>query len=105
MEIASDYAKVQEAAARGKRATVPKHGKSPENRLWSKTKRGDGKQKERDGINPDGSLDVACVCGNEVRTYGEVKFGRRLKSVLQFSHRGAAIQYAHEYEEAQRKSD
>jgi hypothetical protein len=91
-------------AGKGKRATVPKHGKKLENRLWSKWKRGDGKQKERDqGMNPDAAIEVATVCDNVVRTYTEAKAGRRLKSVLTFPHRGAAVVYADEYEEVQRR--
>jgi len=39
---------------------------------------------------------VAAVCGNQVRVYGgEAKNGRRrLMHVIDFPHRGAALQYA-----------
>lgn len=87
----------------GERATDPKHTKKPENRLWSRTRRGDGKVKERDSMNPDGAIDVATVCGNEVRTYTDVKRGRRLIGIHTFSHRGAALVWAHEYEDIQRR--
>lgn len=89
----------------GKRATVPKHNKKPENRLWTATRRGDGKRKEREdgGMNPDAAIDVATVCDNEVRTYRDAKSGRGLVSVIAFAHRGAALMYAHEYEECQRR--
>lgn len=88
---------------RGKRASEPKHGKKPENRLWSKFKRGDGKVKERDEINPDAAIDVAVVCGNVVHTYRDKKHGRGLISIHNFAHRGAALMWAHEYEEFQRR--
>lgn len=89
----------------GKRASVPKHGKSPENRLWSRWKRGDGKTKERDetSINPDAALDVVAVCGTEARVYSDAKHGRRLLIVRQFSNHGQALSFADEYEEYQRR--
>lgn len=83
--------------------TVPKHGKKLENRLWSKDHRGDGKRPTRDGgINPDGAIEVAAVCGSEVRVFASVKQGRALLSVRTFAHRGAALLWAHEHDQRER---
>jgi hypothetical protein len=104
MDMSVDMLEVSEPQGKGKRATVPKHNKNPANRLWTKWKRGDGKQKERDGgMNPDGAIDVATVCGSQVRTYREVKHGRVLSGIRDFSHRGAALVWAHEFEDFQRR--
>ncbi len=88
----------------GKRASEPKHGKKDENRLWSKYRRGDGVKTEEGGgrINPDGAIEIAAVCGAELRTYAKVKHGRHLMNVRQFAHHGAAVLYATEFEESQR---
>ena len=53
------------------------------------------------------SRDVATVCENEVRIFGETKDnGRRpLLRVLRFPHYGAAVNYATEFDEAEKKSD
>jgi hypothetical protein len=84
--------------------STPKHGKRHENRLWSRDRRGDGKRQERDGgINPDGSISVAAVCGNEVRVYSEAKAGRRLRYAQTFATHGAARLWAHEHDDAERQ--
>jgi hypothetical protein len=58
----------------------------------------------------DEDLPVAAVCGSEVRLYGardDVTKVRPLLRVRQMAHYGAAVQYAHEYDEMQkpRKAD
>lgn len=52
----------------------------------------------------DERINIAAVCGNEVRIYGE-KFGeqpRPLLKVLIFPHHGAARLFAQEFEASQR---
>jgi hypothetical protein len=50
---------------------------------------------------------VAAVCDNEVRIYGGVEEnGRRpLFAVHEFKHHGAAVNYAQEYDEAEKQRD
>lgn len=92
--------------SKGKRATVPKHGKKPENRLWSRTRRGYGvKESEGDGtINPDASIMVAAVCGSEVRIYEKSKRVRKLSNVIDFANHGQAAIFATEHDEAGRRA-
>lgn len=48
-------------------------------------------------------LNLAAVCGSEVRIYGPLyDTRRRLLNVMQFPHYGAALTYAVEYDERQR---
>jgi hypothetical protein len=90
----------------GKRASVPKHGKKPENRLWSKWRRGHGtKTDDNDGtINPDATIRVAAVCGEEVLIYDKSKRVRRLSTTYQLANHGAAVLFAAEWDEAERRS-
>ena len=58
-------------------------------------------------MNPDANIQVAIVCGNEVRIYSELAEGydrRQLKWVREFSSHGAAVLYAQEFEDAERAS-
>ena len=57
-------------------------------------------------INPDFNIEVATVCGDEVRVFSSYDGlpRRKLVRVLQFKTKGAAQLYAMEHDEAQRKS-
>ena len=55
----------------------------------------------------DDRINIAAVCGNEVRIYGLAQHGNRprpLLKVLHFPHRGAALLFAQEYEQDQRNN-
>lgn len=57
------------------------------------------------GANPDSTINVATVCGTEVRIYDdEPKSGgpRALLRTLSFAHYGAARLYAQEHDDAER---
>lgn len=90
-----------------KRATTPKHGKKPENRLYSKWRRGmANSQREGDGgMNPDASIRVAIVCGDEVRVYEKTKGApRRLYGSYSFASHGAARLWAEEHDAMERQA-
>lgn len=88
---------------KGPAQTTPKHGKRVENRLWSKWHRGPEQRTEQiGGLNPDGTISVVAVCGNEARRYAKVKWGRKLESVDLFPSHGAAKLYADEFERWER---
>lgn len=92
---------------KGKRATVPKHGKKPENRLWSTFRRGHGAKKDdSDGtINPDASIRVAAVCGSDVLLFAKSRNGvRRLEQTTEYGSHGEAMQVAAEHDEGARRS-
>ncbi len=52
----------------------------------------------------DERINVVAVCGNEARVYGlrRADGTRQFLWAGQFAHRGAAIQFAQEYEDQQR---
>ena len=84
--------------------TTPKHGKRIENRLYSKFRRGrlmkdDNRPSQ---LNPDASIYVAAVCGREVTIFNDKKHGRRAVQWRNFPHRGAAVLFAIEHDEAER---
>jgi hypothetical protein len=57
------------------------------------------------GANPDSTINVAAVCGTEVRIYDDEPKGggpRLLLRTLNFAHHGAARLYAQEHDEAER---
>lgn len=58
-------------------------------------------------IDPDATINVATVCGNEVSIYGDVpkEGGRRpLLRRFRLQHHGAAVLYAQEHDEAERSA-
>lgn len=92
-----------QAKPKGPSKTTPKHGKDPVNRLYTTFRRGSTKKAENDGgINPDGSIEVAAVCGGVVRIYDTVKHKRRRLDELYFPNHGAAVLFATEHDESQR---
>lgn len=55
--------------------------------------------------NPDHNINVATVCGNEVRVFGDVPRGggpRPFLRRISFPHHGAALLWAAEHDEAER---
>jgi hypothetical protein len=101
MDLSAD----REALARGKRATTPKHGKKPENRLYSAFRRGNP-SKGGDGeivINPDASIAVVAVCGNEAITYSKGKKVRSPQGRVRFDNHGQAVQFAIERDAMERR--
>lgn len=88
---------------KGPAKTTPTHGKRVENRLYSKYQRGkDAKTREDGGINPDGTIEVATVCGTVVSVYDKVKHGRRRLDRFIAPNHGAAVLWATEHDENQR---
>jgi hypothetical protein len=86
-------------------AGAAKHGKRHEMRLYSTSRRGAREQREQvGGINPDANINVAAVCGCEARVYDDVNTNgtRPLRYVTSFETHGAALQWAHEFEAAER---
>lgn len=88
---------------KGPAKTTPKHGKNPERRLYSTWRRGIPKNDQADGgINPDGTIDVAAVCGSTARIYSSVKEGRKFRYSIEFASHGGAALFAVEHDAAER---
>jgi hypothetical protein len=90
----------------GPSQTVPKHGKSNENRLYNRWRRGPGRRKD-DGssnINPDGNIRVMAVCGSQAALFDHVRHSvrRRVSSWNEYGSHGQAVQIAMDHDGRER---